>query len=158
MKNHTIIKSLFAWCLKTDNDPASNKSLILVACFFFFSLSYVIVHIQINIRDQFGFLVCLKSGALAGVVLPLLVATLSLRMVFYYSVSTPCHTPTPKRIIFTSTLIFHILMKFIITCLFGSSLFTIAEIMNVTRSLKTLKAKPNVYSVEPFYNEFYNRF
>ena len=115
--------------------------------FFFFSLSYVIVHIQIHIRDQFGFLVCLKSGALAGVVLPLLVATLSLRMVFYYSVSTPCHTPTPKRIIFTSTLIFHILMKFIITCLFGSSLFTIAEIMNVTRSLKT--EKPCKYVCKP---------
>ena len=86
-----------------------------------------------------GFVAGLKSGALAGVVLPLIVATLSLRMVFYYSVSAPCHTPTSKRIIFTSTLIFHILMKFIITCLFGSSLFTIAEIMNVTRSLKTLR-------------------
>ena len=97
------------------------------------------IHIQIHIHDQFGFLVCLKSGLLAGVVLPLLVATLSLCMVFYYSVSTPCHTPTPKRIIFTSALIFHIFMKFIITCLFGSSLFTIAEIMNVTRSLKTLR-------------------
>ena len=121
------------------------KVWFLLQAFFFFSLSYVIVHIQINIRDQFGFLVCLKSGVLAGLVLPLLVAFLSLRMVFYYSVSTPCHTPTPKRIIFTSTLVFHILIKFIITCMLVSSMFMIAEIMNVTRSLKTLKAKPNVY-------------
>ena len=138
IKNHTFIKSLSAWCWNTHNDPASNKSLILVACFIFlFPLSDVIVHIQIHIHDQFGFLVHIsKIRFLAGVVLPLLVATLSLRMVFYYSVSTPCHTPTTKRIIFTSTLIFHILMKFIITCLFGSSLFGIAEIMNVARSLK----------------------
>ena len=34
IKNHTIIKSLSAWCWNTHNDPASNKSLILVACFF----------------------------------------------------------------------------------------------------------------------------
>ena len=58
IKNHTIIKSLSAWCWNTHNDPASNKSLILVACFIFlFPLSDVIVHIQIHIHDQFGFLI-----------------------------------------------------------------------------------------------------
>ena len=34
IKNHTIIQSLFAWCWKTDNDQASNKSLIFFHVFF----------------------------------------------------------------------------------------------------------------------------
>ena len=34
IQNHTIIKSLSAWCWNTDNNPASNKSLIHVVCLF----------------------------------------------------------------------------------------------------------------------------
>ena len=40
-RNHTFIKSSSAWCWNTDNNPASNKSLIHVVCLFCFLSSVI---------------------------------------------------------------------------------------------------------------------
>ena len=135
IKNHTFIKSLSVWCWNTDNNPASNKSLIHVVCLFCF-LSSVIGKYIFKSIFVIGFMVGLKSGALAGYFLPFLVVNATIHS--YCIVSRVCESPTSSGIIFTSTLISHILIKFIITCISGSSLFTVAKIMNVTRSLKVI--------------------